>query len=99
MYNRSLILGMNPPAEIGELARFCEPCSLSFARAVRVLCGLFSTQRPNRRDRLRGFGGSLFAALLAGLVGSRWWLLALLGGVLDVIVALGFSPSQDRPTR
>ena len=30
-----------------------------------------------------GVGGSLAAALLAGLRGSRWWLLALLGGVLD----------------
>lgn len=37
-------------------------------------------------------GGSLFAALLAGIVGSRWWLFALLGGVTDVVVALGFSP-------
>ncbi len=39
-----------------------------------------------------GIGGSLLAALLAGLVGSRWWLFALLGGVMDVVVALGFSP-------
>ena len=39
-----------------------------------------------------GFGGSLLAALLAGLFGSRWWLLALLSGVLDVVVAIGFSP-------
>ena len=30
-----------------------------------------------------GIGGSLAAALLAGLRGSRWWLLALLGGALD----------------
>ena len=39
-----------------------------------------------------GIGGSLFAALVAGLVGSRWWLMALLGGVMDVVVAYGFSP-------
>ncbi|MGB9072891.1 MAG: hypothetical protein WCC22_09480 [Terriglobales bacterium] len=39
-----------------------------------------------------GIGGSLFAALIAGLVGSRWWLMALLGGVMDVVVAYGFSP-------
>lgn len=39
-----------------------------------------------------GIGGSLFAATVAGLVGSRWWLFALLGGVMDVVVALGFSP-------
>jgi len=30
-----------------------------------------------------GVGGSLATALLAGLVGSRWWLLALLGGPFD----------------
>lgn len=39
-----------------------------------------------------GIGGSLFAALVAGVVSSRWWFVALLGGVVDVIVALGFSP-------
>jgi hypothetical protein len=38
-----------------------------------------------------GIGGSLFAALVAGLVGSRWWFFAL-GGVMDVVVAYGFSP-------
>jgi len=37
-------------------------------------------------------GGSLFTALVAGIVGSRWWLFALLGGVVDVVVAYGFSP-------
>jgi hypothetical protein len=30
-----------------------------------------------------GVGGSLAAALLAGLIGCRWWLLAFLGGALD----------------
>ena len=39
-----------------------------------------------------GIGGSLVAALVAGLVGSRWWLFALLVGVMDVVVAYGFSP-------
>ena len=39
-----------------------------------------------------GIGGSLFFAVAAGLVGSRRWLFALLGGVMDVVVALGFSP-------
>jgi len=39
-----------------------------------------------------GIGGSLLAALTAGIVGSRWWLMALLGGVLDLVVAYGFSP-------
>lgn len=39
-----------------------------------------------------GIGGSLLAALIAGVVGSRWWLTALLGGVLDVVLAYGFSP-------
>jgi hypothetical protein len=30
-----------------------------------------------------GVGGSLAAALLAGLIGCRWWLLASLGGAFD----------------
>ena len=30
-----------------------------------------------------GIGGSLAAALLAGLIGCRWWLLASLCGALD----------------
>lgn len=39
-----------------------------------------------------GIGGSLLTALIAGLVGSRWWLMALLGAVLDVVLAIAFSP-------
>jgi hypothetical protein len=39
-----------------------------------------------------GIGGSLFTGFVAGLVGSRWWFFALLGGVMDVVVAYGFSP-------
>lgn len=39
-----------------------------------------------------GVGGSLLAALIAGLVGSRWWLVALLGAALDVVLATAFSP-------
>jgi len=39
-----------------------------------------------------GVGGSFFAALIAGLVGSRWWLLALLGAAVDVVCIFGFSP-------
>ena len=30
-----------------------------------------------------GVGGSLAAALLAGIIGSRWWLLASLAGAFD----------------
>ena len=32
-----------------------------------------------------GVGGSLAAALLAGLIGSRWWLLASLAGAFDYL--------------
>ncbi len=39
-----------------------------------------------------GVGGSLFAALGAGVIGSRWWFIATLGAALDVICLLGFSP-------
>jgi len=39
-----------------------------------------------------GVGGSLIAALVAGLIGSRWWFAALAGGLLDVVLACGFSP-------
>ena len=39
-----------------------------------------------------GVCGSVAAALLAGLVGSRWWLLALLAGPFDSVVACGVSP-------
>jgi hypothetical protein len=38
-----------------------------------------------------GVGGSLFAALIAGFIGSRWWLLALLGAALDAVF-VGFRP-------
>jgi hypothetical protein len=39
-----------------------------------------------------GVGGSLIAALIAGVIGSRWWLLALLGAALDAVCIVGFSP-------
>lgn len=39
-----------------------------------------------------GVGGSSIAALIAGLIGSRWWLLALLGAALDAVCIVGFSP-------
>ena len=39
-----------------------------------------------------GVGGSLLAALSAGLIGSRWWFIASLAPVLDVVVLWGFSP-------
>jgi hypothetical protein len=39
-----------------------------------------------------GVGGSLLAVLSAGLIGSRWWFIASLAPVVDVIVLWGFSP-------
>ena len=36
-----------------------------------------------------GVCGSVVVALLAGLVGSRWWLLALLGGPFDWLWLVG----------
>lgn len=39
-----------------------------------------------------GVGGSVLAALGAGLVGSRLWFIAILAAALDVISLWGFSP-------
>jgi hypothetical protein len=39
-----------------------------------------------------GVGGSLLMALGAGFLGSRWWLLAILGSVLDAVLIFAFSP-------
>ena len=39
-----------------------------------------------------GVSGSLVAALAAGFLRSRWWLLACLGSVLDVVCIFGCSP-------
>jgi len=39
-----------------------------------------------------GVGGSVLAALAAGLVGSRWWFIATLAAGLDVASLWGFSP-------
>jgi hypothetical protein len=39
-----------------------------------------------------GVGGSLLAALSAGVSGSRWWFIAGLATVVDVVVLWGFSP-------
>jgi hypothetical protein len=39
-----------------------------------------------------GVGGSLLAASSAGLIGSRWWFVASLASVSDVVVLWGFSP-------
>ena len=41
---------------------------------------------------LGGVGGSVVAALGAGLVGSRWWFLATLAAAVDVVCLWGFSP-------
>jgi hypothetical protein len=41
---------------------------------------------------LGGVGGSVLAALGAGLVGSRWWFLATLAAAADVVRLWGFSP-------
>jgi len=39
-----------------------------------------------------GVGGSLLVALRAGLIGSRWWFIASLAPVMDVVILWGFSP-------
>ncbi len=39
-----------------------------------------------------GVGGSLIAALSAGLMGSRWWFIATLAAAMDVLFWWGFSP-------
>lgn len=39
-----------------------------------------------------GVGGSLLAALAAGIVGSRWWFLATLAAAVDLVCLWGFSP-------
>jgi hypothetical protein len=41
---------------------------------------------------LGGVGGSLLAALAAGIVGSRWWFFATLAPAMDVVCLWGFSP-------
>jgi hypothetical protein len=41
---------------------------------------------------LGGLGGSLLAALAAGIVGSRWWFFASLAAAMDVVCLWGFSP-------
>jgi hypothetical protein len=39
-----------------------------------------------------GVGGSFLAALSAGIIGSRWWLLAILAAAIDIVCLWGFSP-------
>ena len=39
-----------------------------------------------------GVGGSFLAALSAGLIGSRWWLIATIAATMDVVCLWGFSP-------
>jgi len=39
-----------------------------------------------------GVGGSFLTALIAGFIGSRWWMLALVGAAVDAICRFGFSP-------
>ena len=41
---------------------------------------------------LGGVGGSLLAALGAGIVGPRSWFIATLGAAVDVVCLCGFSP-------
>ena len=41
---------------------------------------------------LGGVGGSLLAALGAGIVGHRWWFIATLGAAVDLVCLWGFSP-------
>jgi hypothetical protein len=37
-------------------------------------------------------GGSLLLALSAGLIGSRWWFVAILGAVIDAVAMWLVSP-------
>jgi len=47
-----------------------------------------------------GAGGSLLAALGAGLVGSRWWFIASLAAVVDaIIVPIALTSPSDRLNR
>jgi hypothetical protein len=39
-----------------------------------------------------GVGGSLLAALSAGVLGSRWWFIATVAAAVDVVCLWGFSP-------
>jgi hypothetical protein len=39
-----------------------------------------------------GIGGSFLSAVLAGLLGSRRWFIAVLGAALDIVALWGFSP-------
>jgi len=39
-----------------------------------------------------GVGGAFLGATIAGLLGSRWWLLAILGAAVDAVCLFGFSP-------
>ena len=39
-----------------------------------------------------GVGGSLLSAVVAGLLGSRLWFIAVLGAALDIVALWGFSP-------
>ena len=41
---------------------------------------------------LGGAGGSLLAGLGGGIVRSRWWFIATLGAVVDLVCLWGFSP-------
>ena len=41
---------------------------------------------------LGGAGGSLLAALSAGILGSRWWFIATAAAAVDVVCLWGFSP-------
>ena len=41
---------------------------------------------------LGGVGGSLLAALSAGILGSRWWFIATVAAAVDVACLWGFSP-------
>ena len=41
---------------------------------------------------LGGVGGSLLAALSAGVLGSRWWFIATVAAVVDAVSLWSFSP-------
>jgi hypothetical protein len=72
--------------------------ALSIALAAVPIVYIFRADRfPHHASTetvilLGGIGGSVLAALGAGLVGSRWWFLATLVAAVDVVFLWGFSP-------
>jgi hypothetical protein len=65
--------------------------------SVPIVCIFHADRFPNLAQTealviIGGVGGSFIAALSAGVIGSRWWLLATLAAATDVVCLWGFSP-------